>query len=153
MNTATNIVACLLAVALIGPSINMQAPPALSVVTVNDIKWGPCAAGSPLGCAQAVLFGDPRQSGLFTTRTRVPAGWRALPHYHSGEECGTVISGGPLHVATGDRFSDKAPSAHAVGPGDFYCVPVGVHHFAWADRETVIQIHGVGPLIRTSVNP
>lgn len=152
MNTATTIVGGLLAILLMGSSINMQDPAALSVVAVTDIRWGPCAAGSLPGCAQAVLYGDPRQPGLFTTRTRVPAGWRALPHYHSAEECVTVISG-TVHIATGDTFNDRAPSAHTVGTGGFYCVPVGVHHFAWADRETIVQVHGVGPFMRTSVNP
>jgi hypothetical protein len=31
-------------------------------------------------------------------------------------------------------------------------MPKGMHHYAWASGETVVQLHGVGPFAITYVN-
>lgn len=37
--------------------------------------------------------------------------------------------------------------------GSFGYWPVGMRHFAWAEGETVLQLHGRGPWTVTYVNP
>jgi hypothetical protein len=31
-------------------------------------------------------------------------------------------------------------------------MPKGMHHYAWASGETVVQLHGIGPFAITYVN-
>ena len=119
---------------------------------VSEMKWGPCGAGSP-GCAQVSLVRNPRELGFFVSRTKTWPEFHVNPHLHSTDECVVVISGGPIHIGIGDRFDSNVPSAEAFYPGDFYCISAGVHHFAWVEQETVIQVQGVGPFLRTDVLP
>ena len=39
---------------------------------------------------------------------RYPAKYRIGPHTHASDEHVTVISGGPFHLAVGDKFDDGA---------------------------------------------
>jgi hypothetical protein len=32
-------------------------------------------------------------------------------------------------------------------------VPAGIHHFAWAEGETILQVNGIGPFKRNFLNP
>ena len=64
-----------------------------TIVSPQDIKWGPAPAVLPPGAEAAVLFGDPSKEGLFVLRLKFPEGYRVAPHTHPVDEVVTVISG------------------------------------------------------------
>jgi len=126
------------------------APPAMIVVQPDIIAWGPPPPGLPAGSKAAVLAGNPGAEGSYTIRAWMPDGYKVMPHWHAADENLTVISG-TLHVGMGDTFDkDKATAVHA---GGFSVMPAQMHHWVWAEGETVLQIHGNGPFSITYVNP
>lgn len=131
------------------PTAGAQSPQA-HVTTPEHLTWGPAPAILPAGARLAVLDGDPTKAGLFTMRLAMPAGYRLPPHFHQVDEHVTVISGA-FQVGMGDTFDEAKLST--LPPGTFGVIPPGMHHFARADKATVIQLHGVGPWGLTYVNP
>ena len=115
-----------------------------------DVQWKDGPASLPAGARFVVLEGDPAKDGQFTMRLRLPDGYRIPPHYHGGVEHVTVVSG-TFHVGMGATF-DKA-AAKPMPAGTFGYWPPPMRHFAWAEGETVLQLHGLGPWTVTYVNP
>ena len=72
----------------------------------------------------------------------MPAGYRIPPHFHMRREHVTVVSGN-LKVGMGDKFDEGAMNSFS--PGSFAYLEPQTHHYAMADGETVIQLHGIGP--------
>lgn len=140
----------LLATGLLAAPLAAQHAPAAIVVSPDAMTWGPAPAVLPAGAKLAVLEGDPSKPGLFTMRLWMPAGYRIPPHYHAADEHVTVISG-RFRVGMGDRFDDT--KLGTLASGSFGMIPTGMHHFAMAQDETVIQLHGMGPWGLTYVNP
>jgi quercetin dioxygenase-like cupin family protein len=104
------------------------------------------SAGSEI----AVLHGHPAKEGPFVLRLKFPANYQVPPHRHPKDEHVTVISGA-FGMGTGEVFNrEVAPLLEA---GSFVRIPVGMAHFAWTDRETVIQLNGIGPFGVEYVNP
>jgi hypothetical protein len=124
------------------------------VVRPGSIKWMPAPPVLPKGAMVAVLTGNPEKPGMFTIRLKGPNGYIVPPHWHSMGEYVTVISG-TFHLGAGDKF-DKAKS-ETLGVGSFAYLPARMHHFAWCEGETVVQLHGIGPFdihyIHASDNP
>jgi quercetin dioxygenase-like cupin family protein len=116
----------------------------------DDLRWEAGPPSLPRGAEMAVLEGDPKKTGPFTMRVRVPAGYKIAPHWHPANEHVTVMSG-TLHIGMGDEFNESA--AHTLPAGGFAKMPAGVHHFAWMDEPTVVQIHAVGPWAINYLNP
>ncbi|MEZ5313568.1 MAG: cupin domain-containing protein [Thermoanaerobaculia bacterium] len=130
-----------------------EAPAAMAhhlVVQTGDIAWGPIPPKFPAGGEIAVLQGDPFSEGFYVVRVRMPDGYRILPHWHPTAENVTVISG-TIHIAAGDAFDKKA--GDAVKAGGYVSLPGLMHHFAWAEGATEIQIHGIGPFAIYYLNP
>lgn len=96
----------------------------------------------PPGARIAVIEGNPREAGLFAFRLKFPAGYRIPPHEHPVTGHVTVLSG-TFHIAVGKRFD--ATTGDAVPTGGYSLMPANTQHYAWADGETIIQIHGLGP--------
>ena len=136
----------------LGMALALASPTGPVVITNASGKWADCP-GMPPGCKVLVLYGDPAKPGEFGVRFKYSARYRIGPHTHAGEEHATVISGGPFHLAVGDKFDDKAPSGQTMHAGDLAIVPVGIHHFAWMDGETILQVNGIGPFKRDLINP
>ena len=113
-----------------------------SVFMPDGIIWGPAPASLPAGATAAVLEGNPAKGGAFTMRLHMPAGYKIPPHFHPVMEHVTVISGS-LKFGMGDHFDES--QMKAVPAGTFAAIPPGMHHFAMADGETVLQLHGIGP--------
>ncbi len=122
----------------------------VGIVSPNDVKWGNAPDSLPRGAQVAVLEGDPDKPGPFTIRIKMPADYRIAPHSHPNLEHITVIYG-TLHVGMGDHFEQAA--ATGLPAGGFSYMQPGMHHFAWAEGETVIQLHGMGPWGINYVNP
>ena len=123
-----------------------------AVFTNDSGKWVDCP-NMPAGCQMMRLYGDPGQPGDFGVRFKYAANYRIGPHTHTVDEHATVISGGPLHVAVGDTFDPKSPSAQTLHVTDVLVVPAGTHHFAWADGATILQVNGTGPFNRNFIDP
>ena len=115
-----------------------------------EMKWGEGPPSLAKGAAMVVLEGDPAKEGLFTMRLRFPDGFVVNPHHHSQIEHVTVIAG-TLHFGMGEKF-DRAKT-RPMPAGSFGFWPIGMKHFAWAEGETTLQLHGKGPWTITYVNP
>jgi len=89
-----------------------------------------------------VLYGDPTREGPFALRLRLPAGYAIPPHIHPGPEIVTVISG-EFRLGMGER-ADRA-AARPLPAGGFFAADPGMAHYAFTDRETVVQLTSVGP--------
>ena len=116
-------------------------------VTPDAVEWKPRSPGLEI----AVLSGDPAKEGVpFVIRLKLRDGLRVPPHWHPVDEHLTVMTG-TLHVGMGEKF-DRA-AATALPAGSYSLMPKEMRHFVWAEGETVIQLHGVGPFKTIWVNP
>jgi quercetin dioxygenase-like cupin family protein len=116
----------------------------------EKIEWKDGPPALPTGAKEAVLEGDPTKEGPFVVRLLFPAGYHIPPHTHPKTERVTVISGA-VYLAMGDKLDRSAAQMLSTGTYGFW--PAGMKHAAWADSETVIQLHGIGPWIINYVNP
>lgn len=119
------------------------------VVTPDKIHWMP-GTGALKGTQVAVLDGDPARTGEYTMRIKFPDGMRLPVHIHNHPERITVISG-TLLVAVGDKIV-PANKMVVLTPGAYADVPPGLHHYAMARGETIIQISSEGPRSMTAVH-
>jgi quercetin dioxygenase-like cupin family protein len=97
-----------------------------------------------------VLEGNPSEAGPFTMRVLLPTGYRIPPHYHPATEHVTVLHG-TFKVGMGEKFDGSAMTA--LPTGTFASLEPGTRHFAEAQGETIVQLHGVGPWGISYVNP
>ncbi len=115
---------------------------AVTVALPDQMTWGPAPAVLPAGAKLAVLEGDPTKSGAFTMRLLMPDGYQISPHFHPATEHVTVVSGALL-VGMGEKFDES--QMKTLPAGAFGMIPAGMHHYAKAKGETVLQLHGIGP--------
>jgi quercetin dioxygenase-like cupin family protein len=115
-----------------------------------EVKWAAAPASLPSGAQGAVLQGDPAKPGPFTMRLKLPDGYRIPPHYHPAIEHITVLQG-TFALGMGEQV-DAAKEKPLVA-GSFAFMPPGMRHFARAQGETIVQLHGTGPWGITYVNP
>jgi quercetin dioxygenase-like cupin family protein len=120
------------------------------VALPNQVSWGPAPAALPSGAKAAVLEGNPSEAGPFTMRVLLPTGYRIPPHYHPATEHVTVLHG-TFKVGMGEKFDGSAMTA--LPTGTFASLEPGTRHFAEAQGETIVQLHGVGPWGISYVNP
>jgi hypothetical protein len=116
----------------------------------DAITWGDAPPILPPGAKIAVLSGDPGAEGPFVLRLQFPSGYDVPAHFHSGDELITVISG-RFGIGHGDKLDREKGEVLPVG--GFVEMPAGHHHFAWAETDAVVQIHGPGPFDITYLNP
>ena len=112
-----------------------------SITLPDGVQWT-AGTGPETGTQVAVLEGNPEKAGPYTVRLKIPAGAKFMPHSHQDVEHVTVLSG-TLLVGLGDTFDQS--KMKALPAGSFVVVPSGVHHYAMAQSDTVLQIHGTGP--------
>jgi len=118
--------------------------------TPNQINWGPPPPFVAAGAQLAVLEGNPMgNSGDFTIRLKMPAGYKIAPHWHPKRENVTVISGS-FKVGMGDKFDESRMGVFPAG--SFAYLDPDMHHYAMAVGETVVQVHGMSPLQFNYVN-
>ena len=80
-----------------------------------DIAWGPCPEFMPVGCALAVLRGDPSKPNA-DVFFKVPAGSSLPVHWHTSAERMVLIAG-ELHVSfEGQQPTVLEPGTYAYGP-------------------------------------
>jgi hypothetical protein len=126
-----------------------QAPAEHKMVAPDAITWGDAPPVFSKGAKMAVLYGDPAKSGLFVVRLKLPANYKIMPHWHPTDEIVTVISG-EFAVGMGDKLD---PNTKAFGPGGFVSLPARMHHYAFATKETVVEVSSMGPFAIIYINP
>jgi mannose-6-phosphate isomerase-like protein (cupin superfamily) len=120
------------------------------VVKPDQVTWGPAPAVLPAGAKLAVLEGNPSETGPFTMRLLVPDRYRIPPHYHPFVEHVTVVKG-TFKVGMGEKYDASALAD--LPAGTFAALEPGTRHFAEAQGETILQLHGIGPWSLVYVNP
>lgn len=120
-------------------------------LTPKTAVWAdtPAVVGLPPGSKIQIIHGDPFKSELFTLRLKFPKGYVIPAHNHPTDEHVTLITGS-FGLGGGDKFDKKA--GKVVPAGSFAKLPKGMNHFAWADKESVVQIHAIGPFGLTYVD-
>ncbi len=104
----------------------------------------------PPGAKLAVIEGPLNEPVPFTFRLKLPANYQIPAHWHPWIEHVTVISG-TLNMGTGDKL-DRSKT-RALSAGGVAVMQANTNHFSWTREETIVQIHGVGPLVINYVNP
>jgi quercetin dioxygenase-like cupin family protein len=141
-----------LALAALGPTAAWAEDPSHGdhiMVLPADLKWVD-AGGIPPGAKFTEIKGPLNEAVPFIFRVKFPANYKIPAHWHSATEHVTVLSG-TLNSGTGDKFDKE--KTKALPAGTFEIMPAKTNHFAWTGEETVIQIHGVGPMDIHYVNP
>ena len=96
-------------------------------------------------CEKTVLFGDPDTSGgLYVMRYRVLVVCDVPAHWHPEDEHVTVI-GGEVSLGFGERFS--ADVLRPLAAGSYALIPRRQPHFTRYAAGTIVQVHGIGPLV------
>ena len=127
------------------------APAEKNAFTPDTFQYGPAPAFVPAGAQLAVLEGNPlASSGDYTVRLKMPDGYRIAPHWHPKRENVTIISGS-FKVGMGDRFDEN--SMMTFPAGSFAYLDPDMHHYAMANGEVVVQIHGMSPVQFNYINP
>jgi quercetin dioxygenase-like cupin family protein len=120
------------------------------IMTPATLKWGEAPPALPKGSLMAVLSGDPGKPGPFTLRAKMPAGYTIPPHWHPTDEHLTLISG-EVAVGMGEKFD--AAAMKTLPAGGFVVMPAEMRHYLRVKRPSILQVHGIGPLTITYVNP
>lgn len=103
------------------------------------------------GIRFVALYGEASAEGEpFAFRLLVQPGFEMGPHTHPITEHMTVLSG-EFWVGIGEAMDRE--SATGYGPGSYVAIGAGVPAYMWAGEETVVQVHGVGPLTTEFVTP
>ena len=119
-------------------------------VTPSDIKWQDAPSIGP-GAQTAVIDGDPKSTGPFVMRLKIPPKTTIKVHTHPTAENVTVLSG-TLYFAASDKFEPK--TAKAFGPGSYFSIGAGKPMFAYSkDKAVMLQLHANGPWGITYLEP
>ena len=81
----------------------------------NRLRWGPCPAFLPAGCAIAVLHGDPAK-GNADVFFRLPADSNLPLHWHTSAERMVLIAGELRVTYEGQPAAILKPGTYAYGP-------------------------------------
>ena len=119
------------------------------MVSPADLKWADMPT-LPQGAKVAVIEGPLTEAVPFILRLRLPANYEIPAHWHPWIEHATVLSG-TLHMGMGDKL-DRSKT-QPLRAGSVAVIQAKVNHFSWTSEETVVQVHGIGPLVITYVNP
>ncbi|OHC70506.1 MAG: hypothetical protein A2045_01265 [Rhodocyclales bacterium GWA2_65_20] len=121
-----------------------------TAVMPSDIKWNDAPSIGP-GAKTAVIDGDPKSSGPFVMRLKLPPKSKIGVHTHPADENVTVLSG-TLYFAAGDKFDTK--TAKPFGPGGYFSIGKGKPMFAYTtNKEAILQLNGNGPWGLTYLDP
>jgi quercetin dioxygenase-like cupin family protein len=138
-----------LAVAADSPS-SAKAPQTHIMKSVSDMQWGEGPPSLPPGIKVTMLEGDPAKEGFFAMRIKMPAGYTIPPHFHPTVERVTVIEG-TFQLGMGDKVDESKYQSFPAG--SYLSMPTGMHHFAKAKTDVVVQIATNGPWGITYLNP
>ena len=119
------------------------------MVAPSELTWVDMPT-LPAGAKVAVIEGPLNEPVPFILRLKLPANYEIPAHWHPWIEHVTVISG-TLNMGMGDKLDRSTTKAlHA---GSVAVIQASINHFSWTNDETIVQVHGIGPLVITYVNP
>lgn len=121
-----------------------------TIVTPQEVKWGPAPAVLPPGAQMAILYGDPGKEGLFAMRAKLPKGYVIAPHTHPKPEVVTVLSGS-FKLGMGETADET--KTQTLPAGSFFAVEPGMVHFVYIGEDTEIEVTTNGPWGLDYVNP
>lgn len=114
----------------------------LTVAPVENLFW--VAHGDHMRLP-SFLFGDPEQIGdFYVMRYRILAACDVPPHWHPEDEHATVIAG-EISLGLGEKFVGE--SLRSLKAGSYALIPRNQPHFTRYSAGTIVQVHGVGPLV------
>lgn len=120
------------------------------IQTFAETQWTDAPPVLPPGAKIAVLSGNPMANTLYTIRLKFPANYKVPAHSHPTDEHVTVLAG-RLVIGLGDKLNPKG--GKALGVGGFALMPANMNHYAYTTKETIILLHGQGPVDFKYVNP
>ena len=130
------------------PAVQTQSP-THAMVRPSELKWSDMPTLPP-GAKVAVIEGPLTEAVPFIVRLKLPANYEIPAHWHPWIEHATVISGA-LNMGMGDKL-DRSRTQPLLA-GSVAVIQPRINHFSWTSEETIVQVHGVGPLVITYVNP
>jgi anti-sigma factor ChrR (cupin superfamily) len=136
-------------IAATGVSITWAKSAGHSMVMPDELKWAD-AGSLPAGVKVAVIEGPLNEAVPITFRLKFPANYQLPAHWHPGVEHVTVISG-TFYMGVGDKLNKS--SGMPLPAGSVGIMQPKTNHFAWTEKETIVQVHGVGPWGINYVNP
>ena len=128
----------LLAVSLLGTSARSQDHPTEHTVVPLD-NFAP-------GQWVEKVSGDFTKHEPFVLRIHNDAGYIVFPHTHPIDENITVVKGS-WALGMGRLFDRSALKPMELG--SFGIAPKGMDHFAYANTDSILQVHGIGPFTST----
>jgi hypothetical protein len=102
-----------------------------------------CFPKSSSGCLQQIL------AGIYVMRYRVLVVCDVPAHWHPEDEHVTVIAG-EVSLGFGETFS--ADVLRPLTAGSYALIPRRQPHFTRYAAGTIVQVHGVGPLVINYLN-
>lgn len=130
------------------PSYAQDANTSIVKLPQDMVFKGPLA-GPP---QTIVLYGDPKQPGVYVTRVKFSAGWKDMPHWHPDAVRTVAVLSGTFYFGSGEVWDESKFKAYPAGT--FYSEPPKAPHFTWAkDGEVIIHITGIGPSAKTFFQP
>jgi quercetin dioxygenase-like cupin family protein len=124
------------------------ASPTPTIVAPDSAKWQPVPQFK--GWQMAIITGNPDKAGAYYAYfLKAPAGGKAPPHFHGMTENVILISGTGM-FGLGDAIN--VPKMMTLSPGTAISIPAGVHHYAVAKTDMVLEISGIGPDTTTFVH-
>jgi len=116
----------------------------------SELKWNDVPALGP-GVKIAIIEGDLKAAGPLMMRIKLPPNAKVAPHTHPSLEHVTVLSG-TFYLGIGEKVDTS--KARAYPAGGVVVIPQGMPMFAFAkDKETIIQVHGIGPWATNYLKP
>jgi uncharacterized RmlC-like cupin family protein len=86
---------------------------------------------------------------MYVYRSKLEAGSKNMPHWHSEERTAIIISG-TLYYGLGEQWDENKLVAFPAGT--FFSEPPKMPHFAWAkDGQVILQVTGIGPASTTLI--
>jgi hypothetical protein len=85
------------------------------MATSNELEWVETSPGSPL--KRAMLWGDRNSGGDYAMLLRMPAGFVAPIHAHTGDYHGINLQGTWRHSFDGGAQRDLPPGSYVFQPG------------------------------------
>lgn len=114
---------------------------AMSVVDADKLEWQDYP-GLP-GVKFVVLYGNPKEAGLYVIRAKFAPHTMSKPHWHPEARYVVVIKG-TWWAGEGDKFDPNNTVPVAQG-GFAVHTPKEVHYDGAKDEEVIVQITGIGP--------
>ena len=136
------------------PAKKAAAPAMATVVPLGSEKWGDVPAAAMVGTPSvelggklqlAMVQGNPMQAGSpYTVRLSCTDGTKIAPHWHPMTENVTVVKG-TFAIGMGSKWDPAA--LKELSPGGFASAPARMRHFAVCKGDSIVQVHGLGPLV------